>query len=442
MGKIVFGTTNKRKIADLEAVIQEHGLDIDVLSLDDIGWDRGEIEENGTTIEENSLIKARGIYDFLKEKGLSYPIISDDSGLFVDALNGAPGIYTARFADEELRNDPTLPKYQAIYKMLNLMKGEKNRRAKYCCAITVMDNDGNYKQLVDSSEGYIDEKVNDPIKKPYLYSVFVDKISGKPFNQLNEDELKHTYRYKAFVKIFANRNNDISVDPKLVAYIENNIFPEYQKNDKGHGILHIKEVIRRSFELKRTMNLSQLDDNLIYTIAACHDNGKYINHEEHEKIAAKRFYEDKWFSKYFSEEDRKIIREAIEDHRSSLNSTPRSDYGKLISSADRNSTIDIVFIRSFFVGQARTPDMTVEEFLDYTWKRLQKRYSKEHSENMFYKDDVYEKFLTDMRKLLSNEKAFKDRYCFVNNLRDRQAKIINEEGYHQQYSDEDKSRTL
>lgn len=219
-----------------------------------------------------------------------------------------------------------------------------------------------------------------------------------------------------------------NVNKDLIKYVKENIFPEYDKNDKGHGILHILEVIRRSFELKNSLNLDYLDDNMIFVIASCHDNGKYIDHKTHEKIAAERFYSNENFKKFFTDEQRKTIKEAIEDHRSSFEDTPRSDYGKLISSADRNSTIDIVFIRSFFVGQDRTPDLTMEEFLDFTLNRLRKRYSEEDSENMFFEDEIYAKFLTDMRNLLNDEKAFKDRYCKVNNVVDRTKRIIDLKG--------------
>ena len=57
--KLIFGTTNKRKVEDLQNIINEMNLDIQVVSMEDIGWDRGEIEENGSTIEDNSLIKAQ-----------------------------------------------------------------------------------------------------------------------------------------------------------------------------------------------------------------------------------------------------------------------------------------------------------------------------------------------------------------------------------------------
>ena len=90
--KIIFGTTSKRKLEDLQNIINEMNLDIEVISMEDIGWDRGEIDENGRTIEENSLIKAQAILSFCQEHNINYPIMTDDAGLFVDALNGEPGI--------------------------------------------------------------------------------------------------------------------------------------------------------------------------------------------------------------------------------------------------------------------------------------------------------------------------------------------------------------
>ena len=63
--KLIFGTTNNRKVKDLQNIIDRMNLDIQVLSMDEIGWDRGEIDENGTTLEENSLIKVKQYYLFV-----------------------------------------------------------------------------------------------------------------------------------------------------------------------------------------------------------------------------------------------------------------------------------------------------------------------------------------------------------------------------------------
>ena len=115
--KLIFGTTSKRKVEDLQNIINEMNLDIEVVSMEDIGWDRGEIDENGSTIEENSLIKAQAILSFCRDHNIDYPIMTDDSGLYVDALNGEPGIYTASYADDELEFDSGLPKYQCVIKL-------------------------------------------------------------------------------------------------------------------------------------------------------------------------------------------------------------------------------------------------------------------------------------------------------------------------------------
>lgn len=223
------------------------------------------------------------------------------------------------------------------------------------------------------------------------------------------------------------------VKKELKEYIEKNIFPKYEPNDKAHGIIHILEVIRRSFALNDTLKLD-LDKNMVYTIAACHDVGKYINSDIHEKIAAEEFIKDENMKAFLDDEKRNVIKEAIEDHRSSKEDIPRSKYGKLISSADRNTRIEIVFIRSFFVAKAKMPEYNLEEYLDYTIKRLSKRYSEENPENMFYEDEIYRIFLKDMRQLLKNEIEFKKLYCDVNHIKSRNSKVKEENGATEYYN--------
>ena len=230
------------------------------------------------------------------------------------------------------------------------------------------------------------------------------------------------------IKNYEECTKEVSIE--LKKYVEEKIFPEYSKNDQGHGILHIQEVIRRSFALKDTLKLN-LDDDMVYVIAACHDWGKYEEPqtgEKHAKIAGRRFINDEVMRTFFEDKERTTIKEAIEDHSSSLDDMPRSDYGKLVSSADRNTRIEMVFIRSFFVGKSRTPDMAIEEFLDFTFKRLSKRYGEERPENMFLEDETYRIFLKDMRTLLKNETEFKNRYCTVNHIKSRNNKVADELG--------------
>ncbi len=92
--KIVLASRNKNKIAELKALLETlTSVNIEVLSLDDIGY-TGDIEENGSSFAENALIKAS------VPARMGYIGVADDSGLVVDALNGAPGVYSARYAGE------------------------------------------------------------------------------------------------------------------------------------------------------------------------------------------------------------------------------------------------------------------------------------------------------------------------------------------------------
>lgn len=208
--KIIFATTNNRKLEDLINVINEENLDLEVLSLNDIGWNLGEIDENGSTIEENSLIKAKSVFDFCKQSNIDYPIVTDDAGLFVNALGGQPGIYTARYADEELAQNPNLPKHYVLLKLLDNLQFADDRSAEYRCAVTIMFSNGEYKQFTSKTKGYISNEIAEPIKKPYFYSLFIEEKAQKPFNQLNTAELKNTYRFKALKNSLIYLGNQFS----------------------------------------------------------------------------------------------------------------------------------------------------------------------------------------------------------------------------------------
>ena len=123
----------------------------------------------------------------------------------------------------------------------------------------------------------------------------------------------------------------MKINEKLKKYIEENVFPEYDKNESGHGINHINDVIKRSFEL---VEENQLDVNMdmVYVIAAYHDIGHHIDSKTHEIISADIISKDNNLSEFFTDEELQIIKEAIEDHRASAKDEPRSIYGRIVSS--------------------------------------------------------------------------------------------------------------
>lgn len=139
--KVVAATGNKGKIREFQEILGTMGYE--VISMKDIGIDV-DIEENGTTFEENALIKARAI-----AKLCDYPVISDDSGICVDALDGAPGIYSARFAGEDA-DDSDRNRH-----LLNLMENAENRKAHYVAAIAYIGTDGAEITTIGTTDGEI-----------------------------------------------------------------------------------------------------------------------------------------------------------------------------------------------------------------------------------------------------------------------------------------------
>ena len=119
METIVLASNNKYKVKEIKEMLKDYN----IITLNDINY-YDEIEETGETFLENALIKAETIHNYLKEKNLDYIVIADDSGLCVDSLNGAPGVYSARYAGEHGDNEANRDKLQKE------LIGKKKDRAK------------------------------------------------------------------------------------------------------------------------------------------------------------------------------------------------------------------------------------------------------------------------------------------------------------------------
>ena len=97
---------------------------------------------------------------------------------------------------------------------------------------------------------------------------------------------------------------NMEINNELKEYIENNIFPIYNKNDQGHNLDHIRYVINRSFKFADTV--PGINYNIVYTVASYHDVGHHINPKKHELISAEMMYDDDKLRDFFNDEERKI----------------------------------------------------------------------------------------------------------------------------------------
>ena len=197
----------------------------------------------------------------------------------------------------------------------------------------------------------------------------------------------------------------MKINKELKEYIENNIFPEYEKNEPGHGIDHIKYVINRSFELVKENKLIVFDD-MVYTIAAYHDIGHHIDSKNHEKVSAEIMSKDENLKKFFNEEQLLIIKEAIEDHRASATEEPRSIYGKIVSSADRNNTVNDCLRRTYTYGLKLDPNATDEALFERAYNVLVDKFGENGYAKFYFKDKKYESFLKEIRALLKDKNKY------------------------------------
>ena len=200
----------------------------------------------------------------------------------------------------------------------------------------------------------------------------------------------------------------MEINKDLKKYIEENVFPEYEKNEKGHDINHIKYVIRRSFELVKQNNLN-VNLDMVYTIAAYHDIGHHIDSKKHEIISADIMSKDNNLSNFFNEEELIIIKEAIEDHRASANEEPRSIYGRIVSSADRNNNVEDCLRRTYTYGKKLNPDATDEELFLRAYDVLVNKFGEGGYAKFYFKDEQYEEFLKNLRDLLKDKERYIDR---------------------------------
>ena len=197
----------------------------------------------------------------------------------------------------------------------------------------------------------------------------------------------------------------MKVNKNLQKYIEENIIPLYKNNYLGDNADRINYVISRSKNIIEENDL-EINYDILYTAICYHDIRKDNIEKNHELVSAKIMYEDKFLKKYFSNNERIIIKEAIEDQRSNLKREPRNIYGKILSSASRNSSIEQCLERSYNYGKKKNPNLSDEELFESSYSALLSKFGPEGYAKFYFNDKTYEKFLIDIRDLLSDKAKF------------------------------------
>ena len=190
MKKLILASNNENKIIEIKDILSP--LNVQVISLKEAEINV-EVEEDGKTFMENAYKKAKEIFDIVSDK--DYMVLADDSGLAVDALGGAPGVYSARFSGEHGNTKKNNEK------LLRLMENIKDRRAKFICAMVLIVDEKNTIRVQGEVEGAILEEERgkdgfgyDPLFYVPQYNMTFGEMDSKTKNSIS-------HRKKALVDL-------------------------------------------------------------------------------------------------------------------------------------------------------------------------------------------------------------------------------------------------
>lgn len=193
--KLIVATNNAHKLKEIKSILG--GEFEEILSLKEAGAEL-KAEENGSTFEENAIIKARGV------EASSMAVLADDSGLCVEVLGGAPGVKSARYASEGEENADDASNRR---KLLKEMEGKEERKAKFVCAVALVSGEELY-TAEGETEGRIltDEKG----ERGFGYdSIFYSDELGKSFGEAEEEEKNGvSHRGRALKKLLEKLKKD------------------------------------------------------------------------------------------------------------------------------------------------------------------------------------------------------------------------------------------
>jgi len=194
-------------------------------------------------------------------------------------------------------------------------------------------------------------------------------------------------------------NGGPMIQKELKNYLEKNILPQYEKNDWAHQIWHIHEVIQRSLKIAEG---KPVNINMVYTIAVFHDIASFQGRKDHEKNSAKILLADQFINQYFTKEEIQIMAEAIIDHRASLEYEPRSIYGKIVSTADRYTSIKSLLRSTHDFNLQYLPHLSWSEMVDQSYQYIQNKYGKNGYGKIYFQSQEYENFQKEVLDYLEH----------------------------------------
>ena len=204
------------------------------------------------------------------------------------------------------------------------------------------------------------------------------------------------------------------INKEIKKYIETMVIPKYADFDKGHNLEHVKTVIEESLNLAKSCGVN-LD--YAYVIAAYHDLGLCDGREFHHIVSGKILEADMTLLQWFSPDEIKLMKEAVEDHRASSKNPPRSIYGKIVGEADRDINPLKIIKRTIQYSIAHSPSPDKEHHWNNLLNHMAEKYAEGGYMKLWFENSKNSERLKELRKIIANQ----------NNLRNIFLKLYDEE---------------
>ena len=217
------------------------------------------------------------------------------------------------------------------------------------------------------------------------------------------------------------------VNPEIVEYVKENVFPRYDSAN-GHGLDHIQNVIRRSLNFAKRINDGEIKTtaedfknlpeelaqgkvnyDICFVVAAYHDLGREKNNKLHHLVSAAWFLDDDFMEEIFTRDELRVAADAIMDHRASNKLEPMTIYGKIVSSADRDTDCYDIMRRAYAYNRHCYPDRPVEKAREYCYDKICEKFASPDAygaKKMFFDNPEFDEMIKKFQVICKSREDF------------------------------------
>ena len=194
------------------------------------------------------------------------------------------------------------------------------------------------------------------------------------------------------------------MNPELKQYIEQEILPLYDHFDQAHQRDHVMMVIQQSLDIASRLDV---DESMVYAIAAYHDTGLCEGREHHHEVSAQIIKDDKKLRQWFTEKQIQTMADAAEDHRASAKQAPRTIYGRIVAEADRFIDPETIVRRTIQYGLDHYPELSHEEQYQRMLTHLREKYGRNGYLKLWFPDSPNAVRLERLHEMIDDEQQLK-----------------------------------